>query len=448
MQFEAFIAKHIKRYIDIAPLITFRILFGGLMLVGALRFMYSGWIEKLYLEPRFFFKYYGFEWIQPLDKWGMYALMITVVVSAAMIMLGFLYRWSVLIFFLSFSYVELIDATNYLNHYYLVCLLSIVLFFLPANRAFSLDTLCWPSLKTRRVPAWTINILKLQLGLVYTFAGLAKLNPDWLFHAMPLAIWLPEHGNWPVLGPIFQQSWAAYAFSWAGAIYDLTIAWFLLFRVTRPWAYIAVLIFHGLTWMLFNIGLFPFIMSLGTLIFFSAESHRRWLSWIGYRPNENDRQAFAFHPALIRILRPALIGFFIIQTLLPFRFLLYPGHLLWTEQGYRFSWRVMLVEKVGLATFTVEDSATGRRSEIQNARYLTPFQEKQMSIQPDFILQYAHFLKKEYQTHYQIEKPIVTVDAHVALNGRVSQRFIDPEVDLAQLKDGFRPKSWILPFQN
>ena len=473
--------KILFRSTSIAPLITFRVLFGGLMMVGALRFMQQGWIERLYVAPTFFFKFYGFEWVSVLSPIGMYLLYSLIALSAACIMLGFFYRLATILFFLSFTYSELIDSTNYLNHYYLVCLLGFLLIFIPAHRSHSLDVWRKPQWKRSLVPVWTINCIILQLSLVYCFAGIAKLNSDWLLRAMPLAIWLPTKADWPLLGQLFAQSWTAYAFSWTGALYDLTIPFFLLHPRTRPFAYIAVIVFHVLTKLLFNIGLFPFIMIFNTLIFFSGTWHRRVWEGVGSRKNEvgsrknhtsrnpqpatqknTPSQLTTDRPTTYNQITPTptnpkpttrnplllLTLFFLLQLLLPFRYLGYPGHLLWTEQGYRFSWRVMLVEKVGQATFYVEDSASGRSSEVNNADYLTTFQEKQMSIQPDMILQFAHFLAQEYEKKQSLTAPKVRVDSHVALNGRRSQRFIDPSVNLATIADSWAPKTWIIPFKH
>jgi hypothetical protein len=262
---------------------------------------------------------------------------------------------------------------------------------------------------------------------------------------MPLSVWLPEHQDMPVVGALFSTSWAPFAFSWAGALYDLSIPFFLLMRKTRPFAYIAVMLFHGLTWLLFNIGLFPFIMTFSTLIFFSPSFHEKILKKFGYKAGE--KRLFSYSRAQNKILKLLMTAFVLTQLLLPFRHWLYPGNVCWNEEGYRFSWRVMLVEKNGLATFHVEDPATGRKSEIINGNYLTRFQEKQMSIQPDFILQFAHFLAEEFREKHGFQNPLITADVFVALNGRSSRRFIDREVNLAVIKDGFKPKNWILPFK-
>jgi len=321
----------------------------------------------------------------------------------------------------------------------------LILIFLPAHHNGSIDAKLWPKIKADQVPAWTINILILQLTIVYTFAGIAKLNSDWLFEAMPLAIWLPEHTGLPIIGYFFQFKWVAFIFSWFGAFYDLTIAYFLMNKKTRNLAYLMVVIFHSLTWLLFNIGLFPLIMMSATLIFFPATFHLRLLSFLGLEKKTNTTYKFSSFSK--KILTPLFISFFIIQLILPLRHFLYPGNILWTEEAYRFSWRVMLVEKSGLATFKIKDVERNRKTEIINGQYLTQFQEKQMSIQPDFILQFAHFLKQEYQQKHGIEHPVITVDAYVALNGRTSQLLIDPSVNLAEIEDSFAPKNWILPLE-
>ncbi len=365
--------RFLKKPTSIAPLVTLRILLGGLMMVGAIRFWYYGWVERLYVEPRFFFKFYGFEWVEALSQNGMYVLLSIIIVSSAMFMLGLFYRLATIVFFLSFSYLELIDATNYLNHYYLFILLAFLFIFIPAHRQFSVDSWRRPEIKVSHVPNWMLAIIMFQIGLVYTCAGIG---------------------------------------------------------------------FHVMTKLLFNIGLFPFIMIFSTLIFFEAGFHQKLLSLIGYKETN-----YQLLPKSKINWQPALARFVTVQLLLPFRHLTYSSNNLWSEEGYRFAWRVMLVEKVGQATFHIEDKENNRKTEIVNGRYLTYFQEKQMSIQPDFILQFAHFLKREFQLRHGIKNPVVTVDAHVALNGRSSRRLIDPTVNLAKVRDGFGAKDWVLPFE-
>jgi hypothetical protein len=465
-----YLNKSFSKLVHIAPLVIFRIIFGAVMLVAVLRFILKGWVYDLYIRPTFYFSYYGFEWIKPLGSQGMYIIFGIMALSYLFVMLGYYYRIAIVTAFLTFTYVELIDKTNYLNHYYFVSVISFLLIFLPAHRYFSLDVIRKPFIKIAEVPQWVIATLKFQLAIVYIYAGLAKLNYDWLFRAMPLKIWLPANTHLPVIGSLMDYEWTAYLFSWFGAIYDLSIVFFLMKSKTRIVAYVFVIIFHIMTKVLFPIGMFPYIMIFCTLIFFSEKFHKKIIKFLTYslkspldfyRPRwkafnfislptkkETDSIASTFSNQSRRRFILVVLGlFFLVQLMIPWRFLLYPGKLFWTEQGYRFSWRVMLMEKAGTAFFYVKDPQTGGESEIMNCDYLTKNQEKMMATQPDMILQFAHFLKKEYE-HKGIKNPQVRVESYVTLNGSGSRLFLDSTIDLAKEKEGFRPKKWILPFKD
>ncbi len=444
-----------KRYITnqtkAAPLAVFRILFGFMMLASIIRFWSFGWIETLYIEPVFSFSYYGFYWLPNLGQFT-YLLFIICGISAFFVAIGYRYRLAIVLFFLSFTYIELLDKTTYLNHYYFISCLSFLLIFLPANCCYSIDALRLKKIRANNVPAWSINSIKFLLCIVYFFAGLAKLNSDWLLNAMPLQIWLPSKYDIPFLGDLLQQSWIHYAFSWGGAFYDLAIPFLLLWKPSRSIAFIFVVIFHVLTGILFPIGMFPYIMIVGALIFFDATFHDRILSFFSWllkkirlfrvvKVNDLQKEKSA------KIASYVVALFIVVQLLLPWRYILYPKELFWTEEGYRFSWRVMLMEKAGYAQFIVKNTKTGSQFAVNNSDFLTPFQEEQMSTQPDFILEYAHYLGAHFksQGHKNIA---VHVESYVALNGRLSQPFISPEVNLLELEDTFKHKDWILEFND
>ena len=448
------INKYLKAQVHIAPLVVFRILFGVMMLASIIRFMLKGWVYDLYIKPQFYFSYFGFEWVKPLGEIGMYSIFIIMGISALLIMLGFLYRFSALIFFLSFTYVELIDKSNYLNHYYFVSIIALLMIFLPAAKYFSLDAFLNPDKRNTHINKWIILVIQLQLGIVYFYAGLAKLNADWLFDAQPLRIWLQARTDLPLIGFLMDKLWIAYLFSWFGAIYDLSIPFLLLFKRTRLIAFGLVVIFHVMTALLFPIGMFPYIMIISTLIFFSEKFHLSIIHRLSAvlhffkksSPADEIHKQYDFKPHLKSILILFLSAHFIVQLFLPFRYILYPGKLFWTEQGYRFSWRVMLMEKAGKAFFYVTDKATKKSGEVMMNDYLTPNQEKMMATQPDMILQYAHFLK-EKQQQQGMKDPEIRVSCYVTLNGSGSRLFIDKELDLTTQKESFENKEWILPFE-
>ena len=444
-------------YRHIAPLVTLRIVFGAIMFFSIVRFLLKGWVNDFYVCPNFHFTYYGFGWVKPLGEIGMYFVFGTMIISTICITIGLFYRFSCLIFFISFTYIELIDKTYYLNHYYFISIITFLLILVPAHRYFSVDVIRKPRLKVTHVPSWTITIFKLQLLIVYFLAGFAKLNTDWLMEAMPLKIWLPANSHLPFIGHLLEQEWIAYFFSWFGALFDLTIVFFLIKKSTRIPAYFTVILFHVFTAWFFKIGMFPYIMMSMTIIFFSENFHVQLIGKIQSffeKKKEIDildlseiQSFFIINFTQKKILFGLLTLHFILQVLIPFRYLLYPENLFWTEEGYRFSWRVMLMEKGGTSFFYVKDAATGRNSEIVNADFLTPMQEKMMTTQPDMILQYAHYLGQEYHKK-GIQKPIVTADIYVTLNGAGTRPFIDNKVDLIKEKETFLAKKWILPFNN
>ena len=440
-----------------APLAVFRILFGLLMGCALIRFWLNGWIYSLYIAPDFHFKYYGFSWVDHLGSFT-YLLYLLAIITCIGITLGFQYRLSIVGFFLLFTYTELIDKTTYLNHYYFTSCVAFLMCFLPAGGYFSIDAQR-KGIEITTVPTWMIDSLKLFLAIVYFYAGIAKINSDWLIEAQPLSLWLSSKYHLPIIGGLLEQQWVHYAASWSGMLYDVFIAFFLFYPKTRRIAFVFVLLFHIMTKIFFpSIGMFPYIMIFGATIFFDAKWHQAFLkmsstliqfigkSFFGWKEKvPTPLRNTPFSPKAY--VRPLLLGFFLVQLFFPFRYLAYPGELFWNEQGYRFSWRVMLMEKKGYTTFKIKDSISQKTFVVKNADFLTPFQERQMSFQPDFILEYAHYLADHFsrQGHKNIQ---VFADSYVALNGRPSQRFIDPTVDLAAEKESFKHKTWVLPLKD
>ncbi len=440
--------SYINKKDKAAPLAVFRILFGLLMLASLIRFWGYGWINKLYVQPKLFFSYYGFEWVKPLGNYT-YIVFIICALATIGIMLGYKYRLAIIVFFISFTYIELMDKTTYLNHYYFISILSFLMIFLPANAYFSIDAYKNARVRYQYIPKWTIDSLKLILGIVYFYAGLAKLNSDWLIKAMPLKIWLPSKFDIPFLGHYFNEAWVHYAFSWGGALYDLSIPFLLLYKKTRGLAFVAVVGFHVFTKVLFPIGMFPYIMIVCTLIFFESSFHEKILTYVSKIFNINSNRFTTrkqyVNPSFITVRYSIIILFFVFQIIIPFRYLLYPGELFWTEEGYRFSWRVMLTEKAGYAQFKIVDTKTGKWFYVNNSDFLTTFQEKQMATQADFILQYAKFLEQHfYQNGHK--NIAIYVDNYVTLNGRLSSTFVNPNTDLTKQHESFKHKNWITPF--
>ena len=439
------IYRYLNKKQDSSSLAIFRLGFGFLMLYSVIRIWSKGWIESLYLLPSFHFSYLGFEWVKPIDNYT-YLIFLVCAISSFFVAIGYKYRYSVILLFLSFTYIELMDKTTYLNHYYLVSLISFLMIFLPANASYSLDSFI-RNKSFKLIPKWNVDALKLMICIVYFYAGIAKINSDWLLEAQPLKIWLTSKYDLPILGnTIFQMDWIHIFFSWSGMFYDLLIAFILLNKNTRPFGFILVVLFHVMTAILFpSIGMFPYIMITCSIIFFEPETHKKILDRtfvIIKNPLNKIKSIKVYNYRNTKVVQTLMIVFFSIQLLFPFRYFLYPGELFWNEQGYRFSWRVMLIEKKGFTELKVVDSKTSESFYVTNDKFLTEFQERQMSFQPDFILEYAHYIG-DYYNKNGLNNVQVYAESFVTLNGRLSKRFIDPNVDLMKEKRGFSNKKWI-----
>ena len=448
------IINYFKSQTNAAPLAVFRISFGILMCISIIRFWSKDWIELLYIIPNFHFSYYGFEWVKPLGIYT-YLLFLICGIAAFSVAIGYKYRLSILVFFLSFTYIELMDKTTYLNHYYFVSVVSFIMLFLPCNAQFSIDAIT--SKKSyKMVSNWTIDSLKLILGIVYLYAGLTKINSDWLLKAMPLKLWLKSKYDLPFVGQtIMQQDWFHFFMSWGGMFYDLSIPFLLIFKKTRSFAFFLVVVFHIATRILFPIGMFPYIMIISTIIFFDAKVHQQILAFIErilkifkIKKQNLDKSIVQIeHYKGRKLSRAIIFTFLLLQLLIPWRYLLYPGEVFWNEQGYRFSWRVMLMEKKGSSVFKIKNLKNNSFFYVNNDDFLSDVQQKQMSFQPDMILEYGHYLGNHFksQGHQNIG---VFVESYVSLNGRLSQQFIDPSANLMELKDTFKHKYWINPLQD
>jgi hypothetical protein len=436
--------------VSIAPLVIFRIIFGVLLIFGAIRFIANGWVYDMYIQPKMYFGYLGFEWVKPLPGNWMYLPFILFLVGAFGLLLGAFYRFSSIILFLSFTYIELLDKSNYLNHYYFISLMTFLFIFVPANRSFSLDVKRGRVKAIDKVPIWTIGAFKFQLAIVYIFAGIAKLESDWLFDAQPLKIWLQAHRDKPVFGTLFTKEWIAYVFSWFGCFYDLFIVVFLLNQRTRGIAYFFVVVFHFITWYLLPIGIFPWVMICSTTIFFSNEFHEKVLNKLKSLIKYSESIS-TIKPKQNTMITLGIVAFVLFQIFTPFRHLLYPGNLFWNEEGFRFSWRVMLMHKEGMATFYVKDRKSGREIEIKNKDFLSPTQHDQMVTQPDMILQYADFLQNKFNDTsifinnqlYKIIQPSVHAEIYVSLNGRPSQLFVSKKHDLTRFSYNLAHRNWL-----
>jgi len=453
--------------VDISFLIFFRVVFGGIMLWEVYRYFTHNWISRYYIEPTVYFTYYGFSWVKPWPGKGMYVHFFILGVLAVCILLGFFYRIAATLFFLGFTYVFLLDQTRYLNHFYLVSLISFLLIFLPAERALSIDSLLRPKIRSDTVPAWTLWLLRVQVGIAYFFGGIAKLNSDW-FRGEPMRTWLRPLTNLPLFGPLFQKEWVVYNFVIGGLLLDLFVVPLLLWRRTRPYAFLAAILFNLLNALIFQIGIFPWFMLGATLIFFPPDLMRRILRGVvrafaspdspaatPVGPPESrgplDSVPIGYVAATCaslswrqKAVAVVLTTYLAVQLILPIRHYAYPGNVSWTEEGHNFSWHMKLRAKKADALFTVTHPASQQTWTIDPREHLESRQLAKMATHPDMILQFSHYLaaQKRREGYENVE---VRARVMASLNGRKPQLLIDPTADLAKERLSLLPARWILP---
>ena len=436
------------KYVPIYTLVWLRIALG---LLGAGDILGNGIYYHWYLDSfsGYTFRYFGFEWVYPLPEPLLSIYFVVGFLAGLAVAVGWRWRISAPLFALCFTYLFLLEKAHYLNHAYLFAWLAWLLVFTPAWREWSLDVRRRPTEWSPVVPFWSLYVFPLLMGLVYFFGGINKINYDWLIEASPLHFWLRARGDMPVLGPLFNLRATAYLMAWGGMLLDLLSPFLLLHRRLR-WVALGLLVFfHATNHLIFNIGIFPYLSLVLTSLFFAPDWPLRGVRWLADRwawvrrryegwkslPKQAVDPGRVLHP------RPAALALLVgIHVFLPLRNYLFGSDVNWTEEGHRYSWRMMLRSKQGTGYYRMV-GPEGKEEVVNPQDSLDERQYRKMVTHPDMILQYAH--------HLRDSRPPGTAvygNFQVRLNGRRRQPFIDPQTDLAVTEwNWFTPKPWVLP---
>lgn len=432
--------------VDAASLGFVRIVFGAMIAWDVVRYFQFGWIDEYYLRPKWHFPYLWFDFVRPWPGEWMYVHFAVMGALAVLVSAGLYYRLAAPLLFVAYTYVFLLEESVYMNHYYLISLLALLLSFMPAERAYSLDRLRHPGMPAV-VPRWTVLLLRFQLFIVYFYGAVAKLNPDWL-RGEPMYSEIVRHApEVPAIAYHLPPALIAYAIAYGGIVMDASIPLLLCFRRTRLLGFAAATVFHLLNDVFLLIGVFSYLMTGAITIFFDPDWPRqlaaRWRGRAAAAPPAV-RVAPAVAAGLPRSLVLAGLGLYVIvQLLVPLRHWLYPGEVSWTEEGHRFSWHMKLRRKVGTMTITVVDPDSGRRWQIDPADDLTDRQLRKLYTFPDILLQYVHYKHDELQAQ-GVRDPVITVDWRCSLNGAAPQPLVDPSVDLSKEVPSIWPARWLL----
>ncbi len=490
--------------VPIDTLVWLRIAIG---LLGAGDLLGNGIYYHWYL--RFFdgynFAYIGFEWVRPLSEPFMSLFFVIGFFLGLAVAAGYRFRFTAPLFALFFTYLFLIEKAYYLNHGYFFCWLTWLLACTPAWREWSVDVWQDPQAWQPVVPRWALIIFPLSMGIVYFFGGIAKINSDWLLEAQPLQIWLGYKAKKPIIGPLLAQPATAYFMAWGGFLLDISIAFLLLHKRLRWLALAAAIFFHATNHLIFNIGIFPYLSLVLTSLFFEPYWPRDLVAWLAKRLprvghwQERWQQRVAAAPAHTFFNR-AVIGnlpspnhsyqqhqpfwgnlsawqgalltkaatqqrvtylfssLLLLHLLLPLRHHWFDSDVAWSEEGHRYSWRMMLRAKTGGGDFKVDvfhpsksTTAKDKKELVADSSYLVrPIdrlhqkQYRKLYTHPDMIWQFAQHLAEECRQRG--DSCAVYANIKLRLNGRETQTYIDPAVDLAnQQWNWLGTHPWVLP---
>lgn len=481
--------------IDPASLAVFRIGFGAIVAWEVWRAFDTNLIRADYDLPRFMFRWWLFEWVRPLPGPLIYVAFASLGVAAAFLAAGLLTRAAAAGTFAGMAYWFLLDKTSYLNHRYLATILAGLFVLVPAGAAYSIDARRRGATRRRTViPSWPVWLMRFQVGVPYFFGGVAKLNFDWLVRAEPLRAALRVHRDLPVVGSLLSSEAVAHILAWGSTALDLFVPFLLVHRRTRTAAFAATLTFHLINSRLFDIGIFPWLMIVGTTVFFEPDWPRRMIgaarggsslqrraillgagagfalgafvpeSFAAVRAivgafgvavlafhvverRERPADAHAAPPLAVgRPVRILLTAWIVLQSLVPLMHFAIPGNVYWTEEGNRFSWHMLVRVKHARVRYEVTDPATRRTWTEDPAKYLTRYQLSKLDV-PDMILALAHHIEDVYRArgYRDVE---VRADARASLNLRRPQRYVKSGVDLTEVRRPYLPPAdWIVPLR-
>lgn len=428
--------------IDNAPLIIFRIFFGFLLAAETFGAILTGWVNENFIKPKFTFNHIGMDWLQPLPGTGMYFYFATMGILGILVMIGYKYRFSLSAFTVLWTFSYWMQKTSYNNHYYMLILVCLIMIFLPANKYASIDVKQNPEIKSLSMPKWCSWVMIFQIAIVYFFATVSKFYPDWLDGTFTKNL-LEHKSPHPFIQEIFNQKWFYLFIAYSGIAFDMLIVPMLLLKKTRTFAFVASLIFHLFNAITLQIGIFPFFALSFAVFFYPPEKMRKFF--------------FRKKPVLDLINEPVyqsksvllyfFLPYFIIQILLPIRHWFIKGDVLWTEEGHRLSWRMMLRSRSGYTTFNIIDNKTQKQISFNAMEFLTEKQYQMIADKPDAIWQFAQRIKKQYALNGNDVSIYATT--FVSINRRPMKQLIDSKVDLGTAQwNYFFHNDWILLYDN
>ena len=445
-------SEFLFRKIDNSALVIFRIIFGLLIVAECWGAIFTGWVNVNMVEPQLTFTFIGFEWLNNLLGPNMIIYYVIMGLLGIFITAGSFYRFAAILFAIMWSLSYWMQKTSYNNHYYLFMLVSWMMTVMPAHHFFSVDSFLFPKIKRLSCKNWVPVLFIIQLFIVYTFAAVAKLYPDW-FNGVFINLHFIEYANLisykyqlTGLASVIGSLEFAQVFAWGGFLFDLLIIPAMLFQPTRSIAIKCAIFFHVFNSLVFGIGIFPFF-ALAMMIFFydPDKIQELFFKTKSFMMDRNDEDGLI---TTRRVAFSYLLMIYVLwQIYLPLRHFHIPGNVFWTEEGHRLSWRMMLRNRSNdTKVFIAYPDKNGKingKEEINFNKYLTYKQAGRFGSSADMIWQMAKFVKEDYKK--KGKNVMVFVDSKVSINGSEYYQYTNPKVDIANTKwSYFGHQGWIM----
>lgn len=402
---------------SVFPLVALRIAFGFTMFSWSVLMMLSGRVSEIYAPQKIQIPYVGLEWLQPLPVAGMLLVFVIMALSALALGAGYRYRLSTGLFFVLFAYVAFIDRASYLSYYYFVLLLCLMLWVSPAHRMFSFDLLRKPDIRVDYTPGWLLMAFKIQVVMVFFFAGMAKLNSDWLYSGSQMTRWLQDilGGSGEFIG---RNTWIPVGLSWLLVLFDFIMPHFLLDPRTSHRAFWVVVMVQLAGMMFLPTGIFPLLVVLSCTVFLPGTLVHNFFSRIAYflydifqfrsevfTPGETLMLQFRS-----RMIFPVLVMAFLgIQILIPVGMYLNMGSIRWASTAFHFSWDMRLHESPHLLEFYSKDVSTGAVAKIETGSLISRHQQEQMAQDLSLLKGFISQLKSREELG--LNRPEIQIEA-------------------------------------
>lgn len=433
------IAQKLFKTVDNAPLILFRIFFGLVFVAESFGAIATGWVTDNLVAPQTNFTFIGFEFLKHLMGDYMYIHFVIMGLLSLGVTLGYKYRFSIIGLTIMWAAVYFMQKTSYNNHYYLMLLVCLIMSFLPANKYASVDVKQKNISPKNYMPQWILLVFIIQVACVYFYATIAKFYPDWLNGTVTSNMYA-SMTKFPAFSELFQNHYFHLFIAYVGIAFDGLIVPALLWKRTRIFAVVLSLIFHISNSITLEIGVFPYFALAFCIFFFPPEQIRK-VFFKKKQPLNEDIPEYDFESK--KVFQCFFIPYLIIQILLPIRHWFIKGDVLWTEEGHRLSWRMMLRSRSGVVRFKVVNKVSDERLFFELSEIYTAKQIARINT-PDMIWQAAQQIKQEFAKE-GIDVAVYAQSSLVSINEKPALKLIDSKVDLTEVKwSHFKHHDWIL----